>query len=69
MIIELTPEHVEEWSIIKDVSAAVDALLSGRSYQVERRTRLKQDLKEAGSENVIFRLAFDKVANRGQGDC
>lgn len=42
-IIELKRGDVNEWSIIKDVAAAVDALLSGDSYEVERRTRLKQD--------------------------
>ena len=36
---------MNEWSIIKDVAAAVDSLLSGGSYEVERRTRLKQDLQ------------------------
>ncbi|CAM9142728.1 unnamed protein product [Laminaria digitata] len=42
-IIELKRGDVNQWSIIKDVGAAVDALLSGRYYEVERRMRLKQD--------------------------
>lgn len=44
-IIELKRGDVNEWSIIRDVGAAVDALLSGRSYTVERRRRLTQDSK------------------------
>lgn len=43
MVIELKRGDVNEWSIIRDVGAAVDALLSGASYDVERRTRLKRD--------------------------
>eukprot|EP00904_Undaria_pinnatifida_P009091 jgi/Undpi1/5311/HiC_scaffold_2.g00592.m1 len=42
-IIELKRGDVNEWRIIRDVGAAVDALLSGGSYEVERRTRLTQD--------------------------
>lgn len=38
VLVELTPEKAGTWSIIKNVVGAVDAFLSGGSYEVERRT-------------------------------
>lgn len=47
VVIELTSENVDEWSIVRNVGGAVDALLSGRSYPVERRTRVNHDSRSA----------------------
>ena len=43
MIIEIKRGEVRTWSIIKNVAVAVDALLDGRSYEVERRSRSQRD--------------------------
>ncbi|CAM9119546.1 unnamed protein product, partial [Laminaria digitata] len=39
MVIEIKRGEVGMWSIIKNVAVAVDGLLSGGSYEVERRSR------------------------------
>lgn len=43
MIIELQRGKVNTWSVIRNVGSAVDALLSGNSYEVERRTTIAHD--------------------------
>lgn len=40
MVIELQRGEVQTWSIVRNVGPVVDALLSGLSYTVERRTRM-----------------------------
>lgn len=43
MIIEIKRGEVGTWSIIKNVAVAVDALLDGGDYAVERRSRSERD--------------------------
>lgn len=43
MVIEIKRGEVGTWSIIKNVAVAVDALLEGDSYEVERRSRSERD--------------------------
>ncbi|CAM9727469.1 unnamed protein product, partial [Laminaria digitata] len=47
MVVEITRGEVGKWTIIRNVAVAVDALLSGGSYEVERRTRSKHDSHSA----------------------
>ncbi|CAM9768499.1 unnamed protein product, partial [Laminaria digitata] len=39
-IVEVKCGKTATWSVIRNVAVAVDALLSGDSYEVERRTRI-----------------------------
>lgn len=45
MVIELKRGEVGTWSVIRNVVVAVDALLGGGSYEVERRSRAERDLR------------------------
>lgn len=49
MVIEIKRGEVGAWSIIRNVAVAVDALLKGGSYEVERRSRSKRD-SQSGSK-------------------
>ncbi|CAN0180687.1 unnamed protein product, partial [Ectocarpus fasciculatus] len=39
-IVELERGQVNKWTIVRNVGPAVDAILSGKSYEVEQRTRI-----------------------------
>lgn len=42
-VIQLQPGDLNTWSVVRNVAPAVDGLLSGDTYDVERRTRLVDD--------------------------
>ncbi|CAM9127917.1 unnamed protein product [Laminaria digitata] len=70
MVIEIKRGEVGAWSIIRNVAIAVDALLEGGSYEVERRSRTdrgsESENKDSDSEDVIFRLAYEREAETKQ---
>eukprot|EP00392_Amoebophrya_sp_AT5.2_P018068 g18530.t1 len=42
VVVELCPENLDEWVVIKDVGMAVDAILAGREYKREVRRRCRK---------------------------
>lgn len=42
-IVELERGQVNKWTIVRNVDLAVDAILSGKPYKVEQRTRIPHD--------------------------
>lgn len=59
MVIELRRGEVNEWSIVRNVVHAADALLSQQSYEVERRTRLV----DASVGGKVSSLTTDSVGS------
>ena len=55
MAIEIKRGEVGTWTIIRNVAVAVDALLEGVSYEVERRSRSDRDPQSA---NKVWPLKF-----------
>jgi hypothetical protein len=39
VIVELSRSHRHEWRVVLDVASAVDSILAGEQYRVQRRTR------------------------------
>lgn len=39
VIVELSRSHRHEWRVVLDVATAVDSILAGEQYRVQRRTR------------------------------
>eukprot|EP00904_Undaria_pinnatifida_P009099 jgi/Undpi1/5319/HiC_scaffold_2.g00600.m1 len=68
MIIEIKRGEVGTWTIIKNVAVAVDALLEGDGYEVERRSRSERDSqsgnKDANYDDAIFRLEYAREVER-----
>lgn len=54
MVIEIKRGEVGTWSIIKNVAVAVDALLEGGSYEVERRSRSERDSQPGNKVRPVF---------------
>ena len=54
MVVELERGQVHTWSVIKSVGLAVDCLLKGGKYKVEKRVRLetKSEDSDDGSRKV-----------------
>lgn len=48
MVVELERGQVHTWSVIKSVGLAVDCLLKGGKYKVEKRVRLETKSEDAG---------------------
>lgn len=55
-VVELERGKVNTWSIVRNVDVAVDAVLSGIPYKVEKRTSIPRD--SARSEEVKITACF-----------
>ncbi|CAN0111239.1 unnamed protein product [Ascophyllum nodosum] len=66
-IIQLQRSEVNTWSVVRNVAPAVDALLNGGTYEVERRTRIVDD-EHKGSEpcDAVFLLEHRPQARNRQ---
>lgn len=54
MIIEIKRGEVGTWTIIKNVAVAVDALLEGDGYEVERRSRSERDSQSGNKVRLLY---------------
>ncbi|CAM9303322.1 unnamed protein product [Ectocarpus sp. 13 AM-2016] len=67
-IVALERGQVNKWTIVRNVDLAVDAILSGKPYKVEQRTRIPHDsgLQQAGTdpEDAAFLLKHAYATER-----